>query len=115
MIGESGYGFERLADGTLLRFPHHGGVVIEDDVEIGANTCIDRGTIEDTWIGTGTKVDNLVHIAHNVHIGPHAARYRAAEFAAAATLAPARGSLRPPACARACVSATTRRSGSARW
>jgi UDP-3-O-[3-hydroxymyristoyl] glucosamine N-acyltransferase len=73
VIGESGYGFERTQEGAFLRFPHHGGVVIEDDVEIGANTCIDRGTIEDTWIGAGSKVDNLVHIAHNARIGPHAA------------------------------------------
>jgi len=73
VIGESGYGFARTDDGELLRFPHHGGVVIEDDVEIGANTCIDRGAIDDTWIGAGVKIDNLVHIAHNVRIGPGAA------------------------------------------
>ena len=46
-----------------------GSVQIGDDVEIGANTCVDRGTIRDTSIGTGTKLDNLVHIAHNVQIG----------------------------------------------
>lgn len=71
VIGADGYGFERNEDGTLERFPHFGNVVIEDDVEIGANSCIDRGTLGDTVIGQGTKVDNLVHIAHNVKIGRH--------------------------------------------
>lgn len=71
VIGADGYGFERNEDGALERFPHFGKVVIEDDVEIGANSCIDRGTLGDTVIGRGTKVDNLVHIAHNVQIGSH--------------------------------------------
>ncbi|MGL4209875.1 MAG: UDP-3-O-(3-hydroxymyristoyl)glucosamine N-acyltransferase, partial [Candidatus Adiutrix sp.] len=49
---------------------HAGGVTIEDDVEIGSNTCIDRGLVADTIIGTGTKIDNLVQIGHNCQIGP---------------------------------------------
>lgn len=53
--------------------PQLGSVVIGDDVEIGANTCIDRGTLDDTVIETGAKIDNLVQIAHNVHIGQHTA------------------------------------------
>jgi UDP-3-O-[3-hydroxymyristoyl] glucosamine N-acyltransferase len=72
VLGEPGFGFERTADGTLVRFVHLGGVVVEDDVEIGANSCVDRGALEDTWIGAGSKIDNLVHIAHNARIGPHA-------------------------------------------
>jgi len=68
-IGKQGFGFERDADGALIRFPHSGRVIIEDDVEIGANCCIDRGTFGNTLIGRGTKIDNLCHIAHNVQIG----------------------------------------------
>lgn len=69
IVGTDGFGFERAEDGTLERFPHIGGVVIEDQVEIGANTCVDRGTLSNTTIGFGTKVDNLVHIGHNAKIG----------------------------------------------
>lgn len=68
VIGGEGFGFHRTGDGHQ-RIPHVGGVVVGDDVEIGANSCIDRGTLENTTIGRGTKIDNLVHIAHNVVIG----------------------------------------------
>lgn len=71
VIGADGYGYERNEKGELEKFPHIGGVCIDDDVEIGANTCIDRGTLGNTHIKTGTKIDNLVHIAHNVVIGKH--------------------------------------------
>jgi UDP-3-O-[3-hydroxymyristoyl] glucosamine N-acyltransferase len=73
VIGADGFGYERDRTGALVRIPHVGGVVIEDDVEVGANTAIDRGAIEDTWIGRGARIDNLVHIAHNVRVGPGAA------------------------------------------
>jgi UDP-3-O-[3-hydroxymyristoyl] glucosamine N-acyltransferase len=73
VIGTDGYGYQRNADGVLEKFPHVGKVVIENDVEIGANACIDRGTIGETRICEGAKIDNLVHIAHNVRIGKHAA------------------------------------------
>lgn len=69
VIGADGFGYERNGDGKLVKFPHVGGVVIEDDVEIGANACIDRGALTDTRLCRGVKVDNLVHIAHNVTIG----------------------------------------------
>jgi len=69
VIGSDGFGYERNNDGKIEMFPHIGGIKIEDDVEIGANVCIDRGTINNTIIGNGTKIDNLVHIAHNVKIG----------------------------------------------
>ncbi len=69
VIGADGFGFQRNDLGELEKFPHIGGVVIEDDVEIGANTCIDRGTLGNTIIKKGTKIDNLVHVAHNVIIG----------------------------------------------
>ena len=68
VIGSEGYGFDQV-DGTHQKIPHLGKVVIEDDVEIGSNTCIDRARFEETRIGTGTKIDNLVQIGHNVRIG----------------------------------------------
>ena len=69
VIGSDGYGYSRTKDGKIEHFPHIGGVQIGDDVYIGANTCIDRGSLGDTIIGKGSKIDNLVHIAHNVIIG----------------------------------------------
>lgn len=71
VIGAEGFGFERNEKGQLEKFPHLGGVVIEDNAEIGANTCIDRGTLGNTIIREGAKIDNLVHVAHNVVIGRH--------------------------------------------
>jgi len=68
-IGSDGYGYVKTEDNRQIKFPHIGGVVIEDNVHIGANTCIDRGSLGNTVIGMNTKVDNLVHIAHNVRIG----------------------------------------------
>lgn len=69
VIGADGFGFVRAADGSYTKFPQIGSVVIGDDVEIGANTCIDRGALGNTIIGAGTKIDNLVQIGHNVRIG----------------------------------------------
>jgi UDP-3-O-[3-hydroxymyristoyl] glucosamine N-acyltransferase len=69
VIGSDGFGFARQPDGTHLRIPQRGGVVIEDDVEIGANTTIDRPAVGETRIGAGTKIDNLVQIAHGVSVG----------------------------------------------
>jgi UDP-3-O-[3-hydroxymyristoyl] glucosamine N-acyltransferase len=68
VIGADGYGFV-TQQGRHHKIPQVGKVVIEDDVEIGANVTIDRATTGETRIGAGTKIDNLVHIAHNVHIG----------------------------------------------
>lgn len=68
VIGAPGFGYLTSPDGHR-RIPHPGRCVIEDDVEVGANCCIDRGSVGDTVIGQGTKLDNLVHIAHNVRIG----------------------------------------------
>lgn len=68
VIGSDGFGY--ASDGrTQIKIPHIGRVVIEDDVEIGANTTVDRATLGETRIGAGTKIDNLVQIAHNVIIG----------------------------------------------
>ena len=68
VIGCDGFGFAR-EKGNIIKIPQNGGVFIGDDVEIGANTTIDRGTIENTTIGSQTKIDNLVMIGHNCKIG----------------------------------------------
>jgi UDP-3-O-[3-hydroxymyristoyl] glucosamine N-acyltransferase len=70
VIGGQGFGFASDASGHA-RIPHVGGCIIEDDVEIGSNSCVDRGSLDDTRIGRGTKLDNIVHVGHNVHIGTH--------------------------------------------
>ncbi len=67
-IGSDGFGFV-YQDGAHQKIPHVGRCVIGDDVEIGANSTVDRGSIDDTVIGAGTKLDNLVHVGHNVRIG----------------------------------------------
>ncbi len=69
IIGADGFGFVRDGANGYVKFPQIGTVVIEDDVEIGANACVDRGSLGITLIGKGTKIDNLVQIAHNVEIG----------------------------------------------
>jgi UDP-3-O-[3-hydroxymyristoyl] glucosamine N-acyltransferase len=73
VIGSDGFGYNQLPapDGRLIHFKneHLGGVVIGDDVEIGAQTSVDRGLVADTVIGRGTKIDNLVQIGHNVRVG----------------------------------------------
>jgi len=73
VIGADGFGYQRNEKGEFEKFPHIGGVVIKDRVEIGANTCIDRGALGNTIIEEGAKIDNLVHIAHNVKVGKHTA------------------------------------------
>jgi UDP-3-O-[3-hydroxymyristoyl] glucosamine N-acyltransferase len=67
-VASDGFGYV-FQNGMHEKIPHVGRAIIEDDVEIGANTTIDRGSIDDTVIGAGTRIDNLVHIAHNVRIG----------------------------------------------
>ena len=70
VLGSTGFGYARSAEtGEYLIFPQQGTLVIEDEVEIGANTTIDRGALGETRIGRGTKIDNLVHIGHNCVIG----------------------------------------------
>jgi UDP-3-O-[3-hydroxymyristoyl] glucosamine N-acyltransferase len=69
VIGSDGFGFAPQADGTLKKVPQIGNVIIEDGVEIGANSTIDRATIGSTLIKTGAKLDNLLQIAHNVEVG----------------------------------------------
>lgn len=69
VIGSDGFGFAPQPDGTHYKIPQVGGVVIEDDVEIGANTTIDRPALGETRIGAGSKIDNLVQIGHGVKVG----------------------------------------------
>lgn len=73
VIGSDGFGYAPQKDGTLSKVPQIGNVVIEDDVEIGANTAIDRASMGSTIIRKGVKIDNLVQVAHNVEIGEHSA------------------------------------------
>ena len=70
VIGADGFGYA-LGEGHYIKFPQAGIVEIADDVEIGANTTIDRGSLDDTRIAEGVKLDNLVHVGHNVNIGVH--------------------------------------------
>ncbi len=69
VIGADGFGFAPKPDGTFAKIPQLGNVIIEDDVEIGANTCIDRAKTDSTIIRRGVKLDNLIQIGHNVQIG----------------------------------------------
>jgi UDP-3-O-[3-hydroxymyristoyl] glucosamine N-acyltransferase len=69
IIGADGFGYVRDGASGYVKFPQIGTVIIESDVEIGAHTCVDRGALGETRIGAGTKIDNLVQIAHNVQIG----------------------------------------------
>ncbi len=68
VIGSDGYGYYKNEKGKNVKVPHLGGVIIGSNVEIGANTCIDKGTLGNTIIEDNVKIDNLCHIAHNVHI-----------------------------------------------
>jgi UDP-3-O-[3-hydroxymyristoyl] glucosamine N-acyltransferase len=72
VIGSDGFGYIRLADGSHKKIPQTGTVIIEDDVEIGANTAIDRAALGETVIRRGAKIDNLVQVAHNVEVGEDA-------------------------------------------
>jgi UDP-3-O-[3-hydroxymyristoyl] glucosamine N-acyltransferase len=69
VLGADGFGYIQGPDGQHHKIPQVGGVRVEDDVEIGANVCIDRATLGETLIRRGTKIDNLVHVAHNVEVG----------------------------------------------
>ena len=84
-IGQDGFGFVMGAKGHL-KVPQVGRVIIQDDVEIGAGTTIDRGAIRDTVIGEGTKIDNLVQIGHNVSIGRHCVLVAQTGIAGSSTL-----------------------------
>ena len=71
VIGADGFGFAPNAEGGFDKIPQLGNVIIEDDVEIGANTCIDRAKTDSTIIRRGVKLDNLIQVGHNVQIGEH--------------------------------------------
>ena len=73
VIGSDGFGFFENPDGSFEKIPQVGTVVIGDDVEIGANVCIDRAAVGTTTIANGVKLDNLIHLAHGVSIGEHSA------------------------------------------
>lgn len=81
VVGADGFGFAPKPDGGFEKIPQIGNVVIEDDVEIGANTTVDRATFGSTRIGQGTKLDNLIQIAHNVTMGKNNVSAAQAGFA----------------------------------
>ncbi|MCB2020644.1 MAG: UDP-3-O-(3-hydroxymyristoyl)glucosamine N-acyltransferase [Burkholderiaceae bacterium] len=85
VIGADGFGFAPH-EGTWIKVEQFGGVRIGDDVEIGANTCIDRGALDDTVIGDGVKLDNQVQVGHNVRIGAHTAVAGCAGIAGSTTI-----------------------------
>ena len=85
VIGADGFGFAPH-QGEWVKIEQLGAVVIGNDVEIGANTCIDRGALQDTVLEDGVKLDNLVQIAHNVHVGKHTAMAGCAGVAGSATI-----------------------------
>ena len=72
VIGEEGFGFEREQSGKAIRLPHVGSVLIGNDVEIGSLTTVCRGTLKNTFVADGAKIDDHVHIAHNVYVGQDA-------------------------------------------
>jgi UDP-3-O-[3-hydroxymyristoyl] glucosamine N-acyltransferase len=84
VIGADGFGY-RFSEGRFIHLPHTGTVILEDDVEIGAGATVDRAMIGATVVGTGTKVDNQVMIAHNCRIGRHNAFAAQVGFAGSAT------------------------------
>lgn len=83
IVGGPGFGYTEGDEGHS-RLLHVGSVILEDDVEIGSHTCVDRGSLGDTVVGQGTKIDNLVQIAHNVRIGPRCLVAGQAGFAGSA-------------------------------
>ncbi|MFT3806777.1 UDP-3-O-(3-hydroxymyristoyl)glucosamine N-acyltransferase [Arenimonas sp.] len=85
VLGADGFGLA-MQDGHWLKVPQLGGVVVGDDCEIGANTCIDRGAIEDTVLGEDVRLDNLVQIGHNVIVGAHTAMAGCAAVAGSARI-----------------------------
>lgn len=85
VIGSEGFGWA-FVDGRAERIPQLGNVVLEDDVEVGANTCIDRAQLGSTLIGAGTKIDNLVMIGHNCRIGKHCVIAAQVGFAGSTTV-----------------------------
>ena len=86
VIGKPGYGYVRNAVGKWINFPQISKVIIEDDVEIGSFVAIDRGALEDTIIGEGTKIDNLVHVAHGVKTGKSCMLIACCEVSGSVTL-----------------------------
>lgn len=86
VIGEEGFGFERDDQGSAVRLPHLGGVIIEDDVEVGSLTTVCRGTLGDTLLKRGSKIDDHVHIAHNVVVGRDALVIACAEVSGGVVL-----------------------------
>lgn len=86
VISSDGFGFAREKDGSWVKIPQLGRVLIGDDVEIGSNTTVDRGALDDTVLANGVKLDNLIQIAHNVKVGENTAMAGLAGVAGSATI-----------------------------
>jgi UDP-3-O-[3-hydroxymyristoyl] glucosamine N-acyltransferase len=99
VVGLEGFGFHRNEQGELERFPHIGGVTIEDDVEIGGNSVVQCGALADTVIRRGAKIDSFVHVGHNVVVGEHAVVTAHAMLGGSAQIGP-RAWIAPCACIR---------------
>lgn len=99
VIGEEGFGFERAPSGEAVRLPHIGSVVIGDRVEIGSLTTVCRGTLGNTIVEEGAKIDDHVHIAHNVRVGPHAFVIACAEVSGGVRIG-ARAWIAPHSCVK---------------
>lgn len=97
VVGEEGFGFERDAQGKAVRLPHIGTVMIGDEVEVGSLTTVCRGTLGDTILRNGCKIDDHVHIAHNVDVGEDAFVIACAEVSGGVKIGP-RAWIAPNAC-----------------
>lgn len=86
VLGAEGFGLAKTSQGAWERFPHLGGVRLSNRVEVGAGSTIDRGAIQDTFIGEGTKISKAVHISHNVKIGKHCLITGAVSIAGSTTI-----------------------------
>ncbi len=86
VLGAEGFGLAKTSEGAWERFPHLGGVRLSNRVEVGAGSTIDRGAIQDTFIGEGTKISKAVHISHNVKIGKHCLITGAVSIAGSTTI-----------------------------
>lgn len=103
VLGSAGFGFLKTEGGDYVNFPHLGGILIEDYVEIGANTCVDRGALGNTVIRKGAKIDNFVHVAHNVEIGENAIVIAHAMIGGSTRIG-RNAWIAPSACLRDCIS-----------
>ncbi len=116
VLGADGFGYVRdSATGAYTQFPQQGTLVIEDDVEIGANSTVDRGALGETRIRRGAKFDNLVHVAHNCDIGEDVILVALTGISGSSTIGQGRGARGAGGHRRSCTHWAGRDSGRAGW